>query len=386
MAGVRRDRVALCLLAFALAGCNRGAESPPAAQAASEADLTRVELIGKRLFFDIALSNPPGQSCGSCHDPANGFSGNFGSTSGVPLAADGVTLGLRNTPTAAYARFSPPFTLETAGARPVARGGQFLDGRAASLEEQAGIPFFSAGEMNLASPAQLAARLANASYAPLLLEEFGGGVFADPALALRSVTHAIAAFERTAQFAPFSSKLDAALAGEAGLSANELEGLALFVDPLKGNCAGCHAFDPASRVTAQRLFTDFTFHNVAVPRNARIPANADPAFFDLGLCGPRRARVSEDALCGAFKVPTLRNVARRRSLMHNGVFATLRDAVAFHARRDAAAFDDMPAAFRGNVDLARMPAGLAEREIDALVAFLLTLDDGFGAPHIPSLR
>ena len=62
------------------------------------------------------------------------------------------------------------------------------------------------------------------------------------------------------------------------------------------------------------------YHALGVPRNPRIPANADPAFFDLGLCGPRRERVADDSLCGAFKVPTLRNVARRRSFMHNGFF------------------------------------------------------------------
>src|SRR5687767_7246923 len=151
-------------------GCS-GREEPAAS--VDEAKLTSLELVGKRVFFDVALSNPPGQSCGSCHDPATGFSGNFGGIAGVPLAADGVTPGLRNTPTAAYARFTPPFMLTTVGTRQVARGGQFLDGRAASLEEQAGMPFFSAGEMNIASVAQLAERLANAPYALLIIEEFG---------------------------------------------------------------------------------------------------------------------------------------------------------------------------------------------------------------------
>ena len=152
-----------CLLALAVAAC--GGSDEPAAATASEAKLARLELIGKRVFFDKTLSNPPGQSCGSCHDPATGFSGNFGGVAGVPLAANGVTPGLRNTPTASYARFTPPFTLTTVGTHQVAMGGQFLDGRAASLEEQAGMPFFSAGEMNIASVAQLSDRLADASYA-----------------------------------------------------------------------------------------------------------------------------------------------------------------------------------------------------------------------------
>ena len=378
---MHRNLAAACLVAIGICGCGGGEEQAGAAANADEAGLSKLELIGKRLFFDVALSNPPGQSCGSCHDPASGFSSNFGSMAGVPLAADGTTLGLRNTPTAAYASFTPAFTLTTVGIRQVAHGGQFLDGRAASLEEQAGVPFFSAGEMNLANPAELASRLANAAYAPLLLEEFGAGFFGDPALVLRSATRAIAAFERTAEFAPFSSKFDAFAAGHATLSDLEAEGLALFRDPLRGNCAQCHAFEPGLP-----LFTDFSYHNLGVPRNPRIPANADPAFFDLGLCGPRRPRVADDRLCGAFKVPTLRNVTRKSAFMHNGFFTSLRDAVVFHVRRDTAAFDDVPVAFRGNVDLAAVPPGLGEREIDAITAFLGALEDGFGLSRTTGSR
>jgi cytochrome c peroxidase len=374
---VRARFAAACFLALALAGCG-GADEPTAA-AASDSKLAPLELIGKRVFFDQTLSNPPGQSCGSCHEPATGFSGNFGGVAGVPLAADGLTPGLRNTPTASYARFTPPFTLTTVGTHQVAMGGQFLDGRAASLEEQAGMPFFSAGEMNIASVAQLSERLAAAPYAALIREEFGADVFSSPQLVLQAVTRAIAAFERTEEFAPFSSKLDHALAGEVALSHPEQEGLRLFLDPLKGNCTACHAFKPESDVASERVFTDFSYHALGVPRNDRIPANADPAFFDLGLCGPRRARVADDALCGAFKVPTLRNVARKTAFMHNGVFADLREAVAFHAFRGDRPIDDLPAAFRGNVAGAIVPPGMQDREIDAITAFLRTLDDGFSA-------
>jgi cytochrome c peroxidase len=352
--------------------------------APEERGLTRLEFVGKRIFSDVTLSNPRGQGCISCHDPATGFSGNFGSAMGVALAADGLTLGLRNTPTASYASFAPPFTIETTGARPVARGGLFHDGRAGSLEEQAGLPLFSRGEMNIADPAELAAKLANAPYAPFLLEEFGAGAFADPDQLLASVRRAIAAFERTAEFAPFSSKLDSALAGAVALSPLEAAGLALFVDPLKGNCAGCHAFKADSRSAAELVFTDFSYHVLGAPRNARIPANADPAFFDLGLCGPRRPRVADDRLCGAFKVPTLRNVARKKAFMHNGVFAKLRDAVAVHATGPA--FDDLPPAFRANVEPGAGPLGLQDPEIDAITAFLYTLDDGFGPSRIPGAR
>ncbi|HZZ94765.1 MAG TPA: cytochrome c peroxidase [Usitatibacter sp.] len=393
---------AICAVAAAAlcAACGSGGSAAPPLPD-DEAKLSRLELIGKRIFFDVTLSNPPGQSCAGCHDSATAFAGNFGSSAGVPFAANGTTLGLRNTPTAMYASFTPAFSLAASGARLVASGGQFLDGRAAGLEEQAAIPFFSAGEMNISDPVELAGRLARGPYVALLVGEFGFGVFSD-GLVVEHAAKAIAAFERTVEFAPFSSKFDASLHGAAALTDLEMEGQRLFADPQKGNCASCHAFNPATRHPAELVFTDFTYHNLGVPRNMRIPSNADPAFFDLGLCGPRRAAPSDETLCGSFKVPTLRNAARKRAFMHNGFFTSLRDVVAFYATRDsnrvrwygsAAQFDDVPANYRANVDLAlvpfrpsaAVPVPLDEHEIDAITAFLGTLDDGYGPSHAPAL-
>ncbi|MEP7068270.1 MAG: cytochrome c peroxidase [Usitatibacter sp.] len=391
---------ALTVAAALCASCGGGGGSSPAAPPSGEAALTQLELIGNRIFFDTTLSNPPGQSCAGCHDPATAFAGNFGSSSGVPLAADRTTLGLRNTPTAMYARFTPAFTAVANGAHLIASGGQFLDGRAASLEEQATIPFLSAGEMNLADPVELANRLARAPYALLMAKEFGLGVFSDGPTALAAAGRAIAAFERTGDFAPFSSKFDNSLHGAAELTDLEKEGMQLFADPNKGNCTKCHVFNASTRSPAELLFTDFTYHNIGVPRNMRIPANADAAFFDLGLCGPRRAALADETLCGAFKVPTMRNVARKQAFMHNGFFTSLRDVVAFYATRDSTPgrwyvygvhFDDLPAKFRANVDMTLVPfqpssaapARLDEHQIDAITAFLRTLDDGYGASHAP---
>jgi len=396
---MRFDFAIAAALALAAAACGQG-DPPAQAVPADEAKLSRLELIGKRIFFDTTLSNPAGQACGSCHDPAGAFSGNFGSTVGVPFAADGTTLGLRNTPTAMYASFTPAFSVQSDGIRLTASGGQFLDGRAATLEDQARMPFFAAGEMNLANDAELSSRLANALYGPLMLQEFGFDVFANPKIAVDSATRAIAAFERTAAFAPFSSKFDSSLAGAVVLSDLEKEGLRLFSDARKGNCAKCHMFKTDTRIASELVFTDFGYNNIGVPRNDRIPANADPAFFDLGLCGPRRERLPDDTLCGSFKVPTLRNVARRKAFMHNGFFTSLREVVAFYATRDTTParwfpagthLNDVPAIFRANVDVSLAPfrpaagsaASLDDHEIDAITAFLGTLDDGFGPSRIP---
>jgi len=377
------------ILAFVfVSGCSQTTPRSPD----PDADLDPVQRIGKAAFFDTALSEPPGTSCASCHDPARAFSGNHGSTTGVPLGSDGTTLGLRNTPSAMYAMFSPPFAIVDSDDGPTPTGGQFLDGRVDTLEEQARLPLLSASEMANPSEAHLAAKVMNAAYAGDMLAQFGPEVFATPQKAIDALTAAIGAFERSARFAPFSSKYDRYVQGRETLTAQESRGLALFMDAQKGNCAACHAADPNSKVPRDSLFTDFTYDNLGVPRNRAIPANADPSFFDLGLCGPKRAPVADTGACGAFKVPTLRNATRKAAFMHNGYFTRLRDVVAFYVTRDTSPerwyaggvkFDDLPEGYRANVNVSEVPYDrkpgeaprLTEAEIDDLVAFLGTLED-----------
>ena len=174
------------------------------------------------------------------------------------------------------------------------------------------------------------------------------------------------------------------------------------MDPAKGNCASCHTMNPQSTKPADNLFTDFAHYATGIPRNTAIPANANPSYFDLGLCGPNRSRpalganvpadVSIEKFCGTFKMPSLRNVGDRQVFMHNGVFSNLRDVVSFYATRDsnpkrwygaAAVPNDLPSAYQANIVRDRAPlnraagAGpaLSEKEIDDVVAFLKTLSD-----------
>lgn len=68
-------------------------------------------------------------------------------------------------------------------------------------------------------------------------------------------------------------------------------------------------------------FTDYGLVAIGVPRNTAIPANVDPSFFDLGLCGPLRSDLRDRAeYCGRFKTPTLRNTATRRVFFTTGSF------------------------------------------------------------------
>jgi len=207
------------------------------------------------------------------------------------------------------------------------------------------------------------------------------------------VAASIAAFEKTAQFHRFDSKYDFYLAGKVSLTDQEQRGLALFNDPTKGNCAACH---PSSRGAdgSPPLFTDFSYDNLGVPRNAAIPANADPAFFDLGLGGPNRSDIADTSLYGKFKVPTLRNLALTAPYMHNGFFLTMRDVVNFYATRDTdpwswypinQKFNDLPVQYQTNVNRKEIPMNrnpgdlpaLNPQDIDDIVAFLNTLTDGF---------
>jgi len=132
-----------------------------------------------------------------------------------------------------------------------------------------------------------------------------------------------------------------------------------------------------------------------------LSANADAAFYDLGLCGPLRMDLSDRSeYCGLFRTPTLRNAAVRTRYFHNARFRTLVEVVDFYAERDVAPrkwygrgcgsdpyFDDLPAAYAGNVNrdppfdrgCGQTPR-LTKSEREDIVAFLRTLTDGYRAP------
>jgi cytochrome c peroxidase len=364
------------------------------AQAATPG-LSPVAALGEQLFRDTSLSASGRLACESCHQPA--FAHAAPPADVVSKGGPGMDIpGLRNSPSIRYASFTPPFGFDEEG---TASGGLFRDGRAASLVEQAKAPFTDPREMANADPEEVIARLRRSPNAARFRAAFGPGALDDPAAAFDRLAAAIAQFEmENPEFRRFDSRYDAWLAGRGELSAEERRGLALFEDPGKGNCAACRPNRPGEDGSPP-LFTDFTYDNVGVPRSSRIAANADPAYFDLGLCGPLRKDLAERRdLCGAFKVPTLRNVARTAPYFHNGAFDSLRDVVAFYARRDTdpgewypkdgaaiRKFDDLPPELAGSVNASEVPydrkAGeapaLAPAEIDAIVAFLKTLDDGY---------
>jgi cytochrome c peroxidase len=361
--------------------------------------------LGRRLFFDPDLSASGRLSCASCHDPAHAY----GPPDAQPVRAGGKDMGktgLRAVPSLRYKQVTPHFTEHFfdeddepgAGVDNGPTGGLTWDGRVDRGRDQARLPLLSPSEMANESPAAIVARVRKSTYAGLLRDAFGASIFVNSEAAFAGILQALEAFEqRPADFYPYSSRYDAWLAGKATLSRQEMRGLAAFNDPAKGNCARCHPSARGADGTPPQ-FTDYGFAAIGAPRNMDIPANADPAFYDLGLCGPSRTDLrSHPEYCGMFKTPTLRNVALRRSFFHNGVFHTLKDVLRFYAERDTnpekwyhrngdgvvQKFDDLPPPYHANIDaeppferqVGDKPA-LSLDEIDDIIAFLRTLSDG----------
>ena len=382
------------------------APTPVPAPVAIPPGLTPIQALGQALFNDTNLSQPKGVACVSCHSPAQGFSDLNGSTLGVAKGSLPTSFGLRNPSQAAYSASIPAFAFVPAkapatGVVPV--GGQFWDGRADTLAAQALLPLLNPVEMNNASAAAVVNTVAQASYATLFKQVFGANVFANAGVAFNDIGLALQAFESGASFQAFSSKFDAVVSGKASFTAAEQRGLALFLDPNGGNCAGCHHVNPASSQPSDSPFTDNSYVVEGIPRNTLIPSNASATFYDLGLCGPERtpptppAGVNINHFCGAFRVPTLRNVALRGHYMHNGFFTQLSDVVSFYSTRNSnpqhwygptGIPNDLPAEYQGNLETKRAPfnrpasAGplFTNAQISDLVTFLGTLSDGYLTP------
>jgi len=364
--------------------------------------------LGRKLFFDPALSASGRLACASCHDPAHAF----GPPDSAPVRFGGLTmreLGRRAVPSLTYLQAVPPFSehyfeSEDDGDESIDNGptgGLTWDGRVDRGRDQARIQLLSPNKMANKNESAVVANVRRAGFEPSLRRLLGDAAIGDDRAVFATVLEAIEAYEQDAStFYSYSSKYDAYLTGRAQLSAQEARGLALFNDPHKGNCAACHVSRRGSDGTPPQ-FTDYGFVALAVPRNPRIPANRDPSYFDLGLCGPFRTDFSDrPEYCGLFRTPSLRNVALRRTFFHNGVFDSLEQVVTFYVERETdpakwyaraadgsvSKYDDLPARYRRNVNMeppfdrkvGERPA-LSPDEIADVVAFLKTLTDRYSA-------
>lgn len=359
--------------------------------------------IGRLAFFDASLSASGRQSCASCHSPDHAY-GPPNDLAVQPGGPDMQGHGVRAAPSLRYLRRVPVWTHTYAGSLKerledgdnMPSGGYGWDGRFDRPADQAMFPLLNAGEMANADAAAVAAKLRRSAYAGRFRAVFGPDIFAHPDEALAALGKALERFQfDDPGFQPFDSKFDRVMDGQARFSETETRGLKLFVDPAGGNCASCHPVDKGA-AGAHPTLTDYNFQTLGVPRNLEIPANADPAWYDLGLCGPiRTGATGNPSYCGMFRTPTLRNVATRGAFFHNGRFHTLAEALRFYVQRDTnpaqwyphpasrQAFDDLPVKYQNNVDRHNAPltnrAGGApvwsEANIRDVIAFLETLND-----------
>lgn len=274
----------------------------------------KVEL-GRRLFFEKKLSADGTVSCATCHDPQLGFADGKRVAIGV-----GERRGTRNSPTILNAIFSP---------------GQFWDGRADTLEEQAPQPLTNPLEMGNTSVAEVIERLRAApEYVIEFKRVFGG----EPTVG--RLAQAIAAYERT--LVAGDSPLDRFMAGEtSAINDAARRGFALFRG--RARCSRCHTFSEQ-----MPLFTDFAYHNTGVAAgHPRFESLAKRAF---QAADAPDAKAAIDALgreeggdelgrmllsylvfdLGSFRTPSLRNVGLTAPYFHDGSAPTLADVVRFY--------------------------------------------------------
>ena len=280
----------------------------------------KVEL-GKLLFFDKRLSANDTIACASCHMPSLAF------TDGQPVSA-GIhgQKGGRSAPTAINRVFS---------------SAQFWDGRAATLEEQSVGPFANPIEHGFKDHDELVAKVKSiAGYGPLFERAFGS-----PAITTDLIGKAIASFQRT--LLSGNSAYDRFTMGneEQALSANAQNGLRVFLG--KGQCLRCHfGFN----------FTDERYHNLGAGWDQQ-----SKSFADVG----RQAVTNKPEDTGAFKTPTLREIANTAPYMHDGSLATLREVVDFY---------DQGGIPNPRLDPVIKPLKLTEQEKQDLVEFMESLN------------
>lgn len=279
--------------------------------------------LGWRLFFDRRLSRDGTTACVSCHGPDRAFTDGRRVAVGVESRE-----GTRNTPTLINRGYGRS---------------HFWDGRAPSLEAQVLEPIVNPKELDLPIE-EAVGRLEDArEYRDRFQSVFGRAVNAD------DLARVLASYVRSIRAG--NSPLDRYMNGERdALSPQARQGLDLFRG--KGNCSACHVGP---------TLTDEQFHNTGVAwKNPSTSSGQAGAFQDLG----RFVVTGNEADRGAFKTPTLREIARTAPYMHDGSIPTLEDVIDFYDRGG----NPNP-----NLDRELRPIGLSPGEKAALVALLRAL-------------
>jgi len=373
--------------------------------------------LGRKIYFDKRFSSTGQQSCSSCHLPEQGFVGKGsvnsasapGFLAGIGEGAVKGRFGGRKPPSASYATFAPPFQFDALNQEYI--GGLFWDGRATgsvtgtTAGDQAIGPFLNPVEHNMGAIGGRRAVLQiianDPSYQALWKAAWGSDLTIADATDLQNyhkVGLSIGEFEASPEVNQFSSKFDAwtragAPANGGGImNAREMQGMALFQ---QAQCDNCHVMDVPLGAPGP-LFTDFSYDNIGLPSNTDFisPIGNAPLSADAGLS----ARLFNEGVTdiqtlanfeGAFKTPTLRNVAKgeaNKRFMHNGVFTSLKQVVHFYNTRDVDPIWGTPE-FPLNMNVRRVGnLRLTSAQEDLIVEFMRTLSDGYSRPTVTNAQ
>lgn len=287
-------------------------------------------LLGQILFFDKQLSWRGNLNCASCHDPDWAFiDSRQNSADKMVSQGDAPHLfGHRNSPTMLYSKYAPEFHFDAQSQQYV--GGQFWDGRAKNLTEQAGFPPLDPNEMAMPNKLEIAKRLINTPmYISTFNQHYGEDTWRSIESVYAAMEDALSVFQQEQKLlAPFDSKYDKFLRGEYLLTVEEEKGRSLFFDKTRTNCSSCHQLQTENH--QEETFSNYHYYNLGVPKNQRLIQHNKlaPDFVDNGLLDNPAVK-GDITQKGKFKVPTLRNVAVTAPYMHNGVFRELKTVLYF---------------------------------------------------------
>lgn len=287
--------------------------------------------LGKKLFFDPRLSGDGNMSCATCHSPLFGWSDGLKTAKGFKSQVLG-----RASPTIVNSAFIKI---------------HMWDGRKKSLEDQALGPMQSSAEMNIDLRAVDSFLKTN----PVYIADFEAA-YPNEDISEETLAKAIASFERTviSNNSPFDQWIKG---DENAMTAQQINGFKLFVDPEKGNCEVCHSAPN---------FTDSGFHNIGLASYG----DKNP---DMGRYGIKPIGV----LKGAFKTPTLRDITLTAPYFHDGSGDTLVDVVEHYAAGGVAV---------GNLDPNMKVLQLSDSEKADIASFMQALtspQEAFVLPILP---
>ena len=296
-------------------------------------------VLGKKLFFEKALSGNLRRNCADCHRPDHFFAEELKTS----RTLDGKSNVLRNAPTLLYSAF---------------QYAQFWDGRAKTLQEQIRAVIANPQEMNGDHALIVTELKVNKEYQ----RQFAAAFSTDEnPVSTNNLADALAAYVAT--LAPFNSAFDQYIDGnKQAMSTAQIKGFNLFMG--KAQCGSCH-FAPLFNGLIPPFYKLTEYETLGTPENEdfkHLKKDKDPGRFGYFPIIYYQS---------AFKTPTVRNTAKTAPYMHNGVFSSLEKVMDFYNQGGGAGLQmDVP-----QQTLSSKHLSLSDREVKDIIEFMQSLTD-----------